>query len=733
MNIEMLSRWQSHIMPLHIFLLSVLALLTLSLPLKHPNLQTCFTTIPYPLDSPGMKQGLDSSRTVFLSCPTKLRTTYPHPINSPFRLLCAPIMSSKKTDTASSESEDNAVERSKEMLGLNNITNGALKAAAGVWRAASNLPGNLMSEIGKLANQSVGPGRSPESDDTPQSSFEPLAFVRKIHVPGSGSIAHFLSSPPTFNVSLPRLSLPPRAILLNWTGLPLRAAQSAMETWRSGAGMVGQRRGKVVVRTSRELAALLEQGVSASQMDIRGRSQPWRQNDNGELLPEDPADGRAVRADGRTEQLRHPVLEAIWERARSGSKPGQRRDAYRIALAIEGGGLRGSVTAGMASAVTHLGLADAFDMVLGSSAGSIIGSYLVGRAPAATTYGFFCNHLTTSRSKLNGSSWLDMGRLVDLFTPGGIMRSQNRSTAPIMVLDYPMKTLMQEILPVDWEVFKANDAVQPIKVIATGLFSEGPVVLGSQEGSFHDLASLCECVKASCMLPGVAGTEPPWLRGRSARPLSRKLEGRSRWLKREFVRSVWVQARDALSREVRRTAPRASTAEVLRKAFELINSGGTGAIKREELAAAMGDIGVSLNDSELDTMMAMADLDKNGVIDFNEFQALILSLQDSDRRQLWSGTQGGERSWRRGLTSPHDVEPLVDALIYEPVPYRSAIDLGCTHVLVLRSYPDGRLLPRSLLGLFERLIAPKCLDPFPEVKRHMQKGGHSVVYAQVIP
>jgi hypothetical protein len=100
-------------------------------------------------------------------------------------------------------------------------------------------------------------------------------------------------------------------------------------------------------------------------MDIRGRSQPWRQNENGELLPEDPAGGGggAVRADGRTAQLRHPVLEAVWERARSGSKPGQRRDAYRIALAIEGGGLRGSVTAGMASAVTHLGLADAFDMV----------------------------------------------------------------------------------------------------------------------------------------------------------------------------------------------------------------------------------------------------------------------------------------------------------------------------------------------------------------------------------
>lgn len=256
MNLEMFSRWQSHIMQLHFILLSVLALLTLSLPHNHPNLQSCFTIMPDPMDFPGNKQRPDLLRTSFLSRPKKLRTTYPHPIDSPFRLLCAPIMSSKKTD-APSELEDNAVERNKEMIGLNNITNGVLKAAAGVWRAASNLPGNLMSEIGKLANQSVGPGKSSESVGfIPQSSFEPLAFVRKIHIPGSSSIAHILSSPPTFNVSLPRLSLPPRAVLLNWTGLPLRAAQ---ETWRSGAGIVGQRRGKVVVRTSRELAALLEQ------------------------------------------------------------------------------------------------------------------------------------------------------------------------------------------------------------------------------------------------------------------------------------------------------------------------------------------------------------------------------------------------------------------------------------------------------------------------------------------
>ena len=34
-------------------------------------------------------------------------------------------------------------------------------------------------------------------------------------------------------------------------------------------------------------------------------------------------------------------------------------------------------------------------------------------------------------------------------------------------------------------------------------------------------------------------------------------------------------------------------------------------------------------------------------------------------------------------------EPLVDALVYEPIPYRTALNDNATHVLVVRSRPDG--------------------------------------------
>jgi hypothetical protein len=133
---------------------------------------------------------------------------------------------------------------------------------------------------------------------------------------------------------------------------------------------------------------------------------------------------------------------------------------------------------------------------------------------------------------LNGSSWLDIGRIVSLFTPQKIGQNRNNTKLPVMVLDFPMKTLMQDLLAVDWKSFQERDKTQPMKIIASGLFSEESVVLGSEEGSFDDLESLCECVKASCMLPGVAGVDPFWRRAAPSRSPWKRAQGRARLLER---------------------------------------------------------------------------------------------------------------------------------------------------------------------------------------------------------
>jgi predicted acylesterase/phospholipase RssA len=77
----------------------------------------------------------------------------------------------------------------------------------------------------------------------------------------------------------------------------------------------------------------------------------------------------------------HEVLRVIEERARSGSRPGHRDDGLRIALSIEGGGMRGTVSAGMALALYERGLLPAFDAVYGSSAGAISGAWLLSSTP----------------------------------------------------------------------------------------------------------------------------------------------------------------------------------------------------------------------------------------------------------------------------------------------------------------------------------------------------------------
>ncbi len=75
----------------------------------------------------------------------------------------------------------------------------------------------------------------------------------------------------------------------------------------------------------------------------------------------------------------HEVVRVLGERAQAGSQPGRRDDAFRVALAIEGGGMRGTISAGMAFELHTRGLVPAFDAVYGASAGAITAAWLLSR------------------------------------------------------------------------------------------------------------------------------------------------------------------------------------------------------------------------------------------------------------------------------------------------------------------------------------------------------------------
>lgn len=102
---------------------------------------------------------------------------------------------------------------------------------------------------------------------------------------------------------------------------------------------------------------------------------------------------KSVRVIGNTSSVSdcHPTIKFMMYRwLESNSVPGKRsaKDNERIALCIEGGGMRGSVCGGAVAALGYLGLDDTVDIVYGSSAGAMIGAYFISKQHDATNIYF---------------------------------------------------------------------------------------------------------------------------------------------------------------------------------------------------------------------------------------------------------------------------------------------------------------------------------------------------------
>ena len=111
------------------------------------------------------------------------------------------------------------------------------------------------------------------------------------------------------------------------------------------------------------------------------------------------------------------MTAALAQRAEEGSRPGARTDGYRIALAIEGGGMRGTVSAGMALGLQELDLLPLFDAVYGASAGAISSTWLLSSRPAGLrgwTDPAFAKALIRRRNVLRGRPMVDVRQLVEV-------------------------------------------------------------------------------------------------------------------------------------------------------------------------------------------------------------------------------------------------------------------------------------------------------------------------------
>jgi len=119
-----------------------------------------------------------------------------------------------------------------------------------------------------------------------------------------------------------------------------------------------------------------------------------------------------------TEDLReHDVVKLLHRRRAEGSRPGRRTDGRRVALVVEGGGMRGVVSAGMTAAIEQLGLRDAFDEVHGASAGAFNAAFLLaGQAAYLATlyqYGFGDPRFVSFVRAVRGGPAFDMDHVIN--------------------------------------------------------------------------------------------------------------------------------------------------------------------------------------------------------------------------------------------------------------------------------------------------------------------------------
>ena len=174
----------------------------------------------------------------------------------------------------------------------------------------------------------------------------------------------------------------------------------------------------------------------------------------------------------------NPIAEILLARQARGSRA-PHGDGARVALCVEGGAMRGVISAGMVSALEALGMTDAFDAVYGSSAGAINAAYfLAGQARLGTTIYY---------EDINNRQF------IDLFRP---LRGR-----PIVNLAFLLDDVVEHRKRLDVGALLA--AASPLTVLATDVQARAARPLRG----FRDRSHAISALRASATMPVVAG--PP--------------------------------------------------------------------------------------------------------------------------------------------------------------------------------------------------------------------------------
>jgi predicted patatin/cPLA2 family phospholipase len=174
------------------------------------------------------------------------------------------------------------------------------------------------------------------------------------------------------------------------------------------------------------------------------------------------------------------VMSVMLERQRAGTKPGNHEDGHRVALVIEGGGMRGVYVGGMSRAIGALGLRNSLDEILAVSAGAFTGA------------GLACDR--TDHLARAYYDDLAVGAFVDV-------RRMLSGRGPLVSLDFLLDTVMVARYGFDWATLMSSDL--PLRPVATAL----DTLAASTLVGLQDAVDWRQALLASARIPFWAG--PP--------------------------------------------------------------------------------------------------------------------------------------------------------------------------------------------------------------------------------
>jgi predicted patatin/cPLA2 family phospholipase len=167
----------------------------------------------------------------------------------------------------------------------------------------------------------------------------------------------------------------------------------------------------------------------------------------------------------------------LLRRAADRSTRGARTDGRVLALAIEGGGLSGAVSAGMCVILEAAGVIDAVDVIYGTSSGALNGSFTAaGQAAIGST-----NYEDTANRRFSNPMRLLVGR-------------------PAVDFDLLFDDIIRNRKPYDPTALETGP---PFRALGVNLKTRALEVLRD----FEDIEDLMAAVRVSCSLPLLSG--PP--------------------------------------------------------------------------------------------------------------------------------------------------------------------------------------------------------------------------------